>query len=123
MTDRFGRTNLLNIAADTLGFDNTTRRAMTHLEVFINEMSKRNITWEEVPEKLDFPALLPGITGKLILRAARRTDEGFVAVEAAIAYPVLRPPLLSAYVECLEIAAPSETSSIMDTVRYLRQSY
>lgn len=122
MSDRrFNRTLMLNQAADSLGFDSTTRRAMTHLETFITAMASRDLGWDDVPEKLDMSTLMPSFAGKLLLRAARR-DEGFVVVENAIADPTLRPPLLTAYVQCLEIATPGRGATITETIDYLLRS-
>lgn len=117
--ERFGRTLLLNSAADKLGLDRPTRRAMTHLELFIGEMVKRDVTWDDVPDKFGVPDLLPGLKGRLLLKVARKED-GFQAFEEAVNDPALRAPLLAAYVSVIEIATPDQTATIASTIKYLQ---
>ncbi len=117
--ERFGRTLLLNSAADKLGLDRPMRRAMTHVELFIGEMAKRGVTWDDVPDQFGIPDLLPGLKGKLLLKIARKED-GFQVFEEAVNNPELRSPLLAAYVSVIEIATPDQTATIASTIQYLR---
>src|SRR5580658_8626736 len=122
MTEKRSRASMLDLAAESLRVDESTREAMPWVEHFIDTLAQRGLTWDDVPEKFNVGNLFTGgVVGKLALRVLRRS-EGFRIFEAAINDPDQRHSLLSDYVECWQIAVPEDTERIVPTVQYLQHS-
>lgn len=114
-SNKLERTLALNIAADKLGFDETTRRAMTHMETLITAMSQAELTWGDIPAKFSLESAL----GETTLQTVCALDPGFELTVRAQHDPKLRTSLLESYVECIGIARPGETATIEQTLQAL----
>lgn len=112
---KFERTLALNTAADKLGFDDPTRKAMTHVETLIAVMSKAKLTWGDVPGRFSLEDALGGA----ILEALCAQDPGLELTVRAQHDPELRSSLLEKYVECIEVARPGETMAVQQTLQAL----
>jgi hypothetical protein len=118
--EKLERSFMLHNTADKLGYDDTTRRAMGHFESIDKVLTKKGLTWDDVPEECSFEELFSGFSGRIALKFARRSD-GFRAVEEAYNDPAKRPPLFNAYNNCIKVAGYTGTASYADVLEHYRQ--
>ncbi len=116
------RTLALNNAADQLGFDADTRRAMTHVETLISVLEKAGMTWADVPDNFTLEkAIGESPDAMMVLETGRALDPGLVLAEQAQYDPGLRTALLAKYVQCIEVALPGERMTVEETLQSLLQ--
>ena len=114
--NKFERGLALNCAADFLGFDETTRRAMIHMETLIATLGRFEFTWDDIPERFS----LESAVGETTLKALCTIDPGLELVVRAQSDPDLRGGLLAKYVQCIEVSMPGETMTLEQTLQALR---
>ena len=117
--EKLKRTLALNTAADRLGFDETTRRAMTHIETVVAIMSMAGVTWEDVPETFSVERTITKKFGEHGAAILRTIDSGLELVIESERDPELRTRLLERYVQCIELARPGETMTLAQTLQCL----
>ena len=113
--NKFERAIALNSAADALGFDPDTRKAMTHVEILIGIMSKAELTWHDIPGKFSLEKAL----GEATIQALCEQDPGLALTVRAQYEPELRTSLLARYVQCIEVAKPGEVMTVQQAMQAL----
>ena len=117
--NRFERTLALNTAAESLGLDPTTRKAMTHVETLISALSQLGLTWNDIPEKFSLDDAIRSTMGEVALKDLCAADPGLELTIQAQHDSDLRATLLGQYVQCIEVAIPGEVMTIEQTIQAL----